>query len=294
MIAGRFGAPVFLKGENRLLRDLPHSAGWAELHNLNQQLTRGPPLVALKASKQRAVLRLECAMEFEKFFLEHYGPGSPSAAFNRHPALPDEVREAANRGWRIFPVPEVAKLTGNPDLLIDSATSEISSLEEVAAEHYPLWGFRAAVGPSSLCILQLDGPQGKNAFAALVQDQEECLTLQAVRGDIALAFFRQPKNLVLRASARKLAAGVMVLADGDSCPLLPFANPWAEVEALPYIVRELAFGTPGNPPGKAAPVLAPSPRPVPCRLAAHFAEPQRGARKGYPVCGGGYRIYRRR
>jgi hypothetical protein len=59
----------------------------------------------------------------EEFFLEHYGPGSPSAAFstrqyNCHPALPEEVHEAANRCWLVFPVPELAQLAGNPDLLI--------------------------------------------------------------------------------------------------------------------------------------------------------------------------------
>jgi hypothetical protein len=36
------------------------------------------------------------------------------------------VREAANRGWRIFPVTQLAKLTGNPDLLMGDATCEVS------------------------------------------------------------------------------------------------------------------------------------------------------------------------
>ena len=32
-------------------------------------------------------------------------------------------------------------------------------------------------------------------------------------------------------------------------------------------------------------VPASSPRPVPCRPAAHLLKPRKGARKGYPVCG---------
>jgi hypothetical protein len=62
----------------------------------------------------------------------------------------------------------------------------------------------------------------------------ECLTtLQAHHGDTAWAFFRWPKGLVLRATAKKLALGVSVLADVDSCVLVPFSNPWAETEAVP-------------------------------------------------------------
>jgi hypothetical protein len=194
-------------------------------------------------------------MKFEEFFLKHNGPDSPSSAFTTrqhdcHSALPEEVREAAIRGWLIFPVPQLAKLTGNPDLLIGEATSEISRLEELAAEYDPLWGWRMAVSPS-LCILEVDGPQGRSVFAALIQDEEECLTLQASRGDTAWAFFRFPKGLVLRSQARTLAPGVRILADGDSCVIAPFCNSsWAETEAVPYALRELAFEPPDTIPTK--------------------------------------------
>jgi hypothetical protein len=242
-------------------------------------------------------------MEIEPFLKSL---SSPLAAFtsstnHRHSILPEEVRQAANLGWRIFPVCPLAKLLGNRDLLIGEATCDVSRLEELAAE-YPSCEWRVAVGPSSLCVLQVVGPEGRNSFAALSQEQGESLTLQSRRGDTAWAFFRWPAGLVLRASAKKLAPGVRILADGESCPIPPsggcvYLNPWEEVQAVPCWLRELGFETPDDPPGKAAPVPAPPPCPAPCRT-AHSPKPHRNTRKGYPVCSKpplarGYRISRR-
>lgn len=247
-------------------------------------------------------------MKLSNFFLERYGPGAPSAALNPHQyachsLLPDEVRRAANLGWKIYPVTPFAKLTGTPDLLIGEAVSEVSRLEELAAKHNPC-GWRVATGASSLCILRLDGPEGRTSFQALTQDCGECLTLWAHRGGTAWAYFRWPEGLVLRVSAKKLAVGVRILAEGDSCPIPPsegcaWVNPGAEPEGLPYALRELAFETPDSTPGKAARVPAFSPRPSPCRVTARFEKHQAGTRKGYPICGhvggrGGFRISRRR
>lgn len=236
-------------------------------------------------------------MNLEDYFFEKYGPTSPSTAFtprtgNRSLTLAEEVRQAANRGWHVFPVSPLAKFTAQPDLLIDEATSEISRLEELAAE-YPMCGWRVAVGPSSLCILQLDGQGGRNSFAALNQDQGECLTLQAREGDTARAFFRWPKGLVLRTSGTKLALGMRILRERDSCIIPPssncvFLNPWAEIDAIPSWLRELAFETPDSPPGIARPIPAFPPPPVPCRSKAHFGK-HRGVRKGYPTCQTGLR-----
>ncbi len=216
---------------------------------------------------------------------------------NCHSALPDEIREASNRGWLIFPVPELAKLAGNLDLLIDEATSEISRLEELAAEYYPLRGGRIAVGPAQ-CIVELDGQHGRNSYAALAQDQGECLTLQARRGDAALAFYRLPKGLVLRASAQKLAPGVKIFVDGDSCVIGPFSNPWAEVEAAPCWLQDLAFETPDPPRGKAASGPLLPHRSARCRSRAQFENPQPGMQESHPLSGhaggrGGFRISRR-
>ncbi len=97
-------------------------------------------------------------MEIERFFAAHLS--SPSAAFtssprNRPSTLPEEVRQAANLGLRIFPVSSFAKLTGNPDLMIEEATSEISRLEELATEYEFCCEYRVAVD-SSLCVLRIE------------------------------------------------------------------------------------------------------------------------------------------
>jgi Bifunctional DNA primase/polymerase, N-terminal len=148
----------------------------------------------------------------EEFFsnLEH--PSSPSKRFtpthhNDRSTLPDAVRQAANRGWKIFPLSMLAKAAARPDLLISEATSDLSRLEELAAT-YPGCDWRVAAGPSSLSILRLDGQLGRNAFRVLSREQGECLTLQAQRGDAGLAFFRRPAGLVLRNAAKELAPGV--------------------------------------------------------------------------------------
>ena len=231
-------------------------------------------------------------MNLEDYFLEKYCPGSPSttstsSAGNLSLGLPEEVRQAVNRGWHVFPVSPLAKFTAQPDLLIGEATSEISGLEEFAAE-YPLCGWRVVVGPSSLCTLRLDGQVGKDSFAALSADQGECQTLQAHQGDTAWAFFRWPTGLVLRTSATKLAPGIRVLKGRDSCIIPPssncvYLNPWADIDAIPTWLQELAFETPDSPPGNVLPVPAFSPPPVPCRSKTHFAT-HRGVRNGYPGC----------
>jgi Bifunctional DNA primase/polymerase, N-terminal len=247
-------------------------------------------------------------VKLRDFLLERYNPGSPSPASNPlqyalHSLLPDEVRKAANLGWQIYPVTLLAKLAGTPDLLMCEASSEVSCLEELAAKHRPC-GWRIATGPSSLCIVRLDGPEGRQSFQALTQDCEECFTLRAHRGGTAWAYFRWPEGMVLRASAKKPALGVRILAEGDGCPIPPldgcaWINPGAEPEALPYSLRELAFETPSSTPGKAAFVPAFYPRTSPCRVTARYEKHQGATRKGYPICGhvggrGGFRISRRR
>jgi hypothetical protein len=194
----------------------------------------------------------------------------------------------------------LAKFSGNPDLLIAEATSEVSRLEELAVE-YPMCRWRVALGPSSLCALELEGQAGKESFTALAGDQGECLTLQARRGDEALAFFQLPKGSVLRTSAEKLASGLKIL--GESCVIPPtggyvWMNPWAEVEAVPYSLRELAFEPPDIPRGRTVPLPQSSTRHAFCRSTSNAAKPRRSEWKGYRVCrqsgsGQGFRISRR-
>lgn len=236
--------------------------------------------------------------------------GSPSAAlkfrlFNQD--LFDDVRELARLGLKVFPVSLAAMLAGDPDHLIADATDDLSLLHELseAIAAQPLWGYRLALGPSDLCVLIQDGALGRASFAALVPDLDDCLTLQARCGDVAYAFFRQPAEMRRIVSARKLAPGVSILGDGESCILPPagnavWLNPGADIEALPYVLRELlASDSPDSPTGRMMPAPKPSSRPAPCRSTERLVHRHREVRKGFSNCNqarwnGGYRIYRQR
>lgn len=245
-------------------------------------------------------------MDLEKLLLQ--SSNSPSAGFSycpRNQEFLEEVHDLARRGFKLFPVSLAAKLNGCPNHLIADATDDISLLEELSAVAQPLWGYRLAVGPSGVCILILDGALSRASFAALIPELDECLTLQARCGDKTYAFFRQPTGVKRIASKGKLASGVSLLGDGESCIVPPFRGAvWVdasmEIEALPYALRELlAFEDPDSFPERAMPGPKPGSRPEPCRPKTPFEKPHRGIRKGFPTCnqGGwksGYRIYRQR
>lgn len=216
--------------------------------------------------------------------------------------LHPEVSATANRGLEVFPVPEFARFSGQPELLIGEATSDLGRLEELAAE-YPGCTWRLAIGPA-MFILRMDAPAARFSLAGLNKDQEDCSTLCARRAETIWALFRWPQRMVLRSEARKLAPGLRILADGDSCPVPPsdgctWVDVSADIEAAPSWLREAAFECPTLPPGKALPTQAKSAPPAPCRSRARFQQTRGGARRGYPGCNqagfrGGYCVSRRR
>lgn len=215
-----------------------------------------------------------------------HNPARTSAVDMSRSELHSELRQAANRGFEIFPVPEIAKLAGQPERLLGEATSDVDRLEELAAEHR-ICSWRVALGPSNLCVLRVDGAHGRASLIALSQQEDDCLTLRAQRADTVWVFFRHPAGLELRSSAKKLAPGLSVLAGCESCPIPPsggsvWLNPWADIEAVSYWLKELAFESPITPPGKAAPPRTPTPRSVPCRSTQRFEKQQRCVRSGYP------------
>jgi len=138
----------------------------------------------------------------EDFFVDRrssglLGAASPLPRRNRCSSLTKDLRQTANRGFLLFPVSEFARQTGQTDILISEATNDNFRLEELAAE-YPLCSWRAAIGPSGLCVVRVDGPRGRASFEVLCLDQGDCLTLWAQSEGVALAFFRRPPGLVLR------------------------------------------------------------------------------------------------
>ena len=235
--------------------------------------------------------------------------GSLSGAFKaRHfnQNVSDEVRELAHRGLKLFPVSLAAKLNDCPDELISTATCDIATLEELSAAVLPLSGHRLAIGQSGLCIWRLDGRVGVTSFASIAPELDEYLTtLQARCGDATYALFWQPTGMKRIIAPRKLAPAVTVLGTEAGFDVPPagaavWVNPGAEIETLPFVLRELlASEPPDSPPGRVMPAPKPSPRPFPCRSTVRFPQPNRSLRKGHPTCNqarwnGGYRIYRQR
>jgi hypothetical protein len=182
---------------------------------------------------------------------------SPSASFSeafksRHynQDFPDGVRELAHRGPKLFPVSLSAKLVGDPDRLIAGATDDVPLLEDLSAAALPLWGYRRAISKPGLCVWRLDGLVGRSSYASLAPDLDESFTtLQARRGDAVYAFFRQPFGMKRTAAARELPPSASILGDCAGLDVPPtggtvWVNPGAEVEALPYILRELIASAP--------------------------------------------------
>ncbi len=246
-------------------------------------------------------------MDLQQFLSRRSGSFSgafKSRHFNQN--VSDEVRELAHRSLKLFPVSLTAKLNDCPDELISIATCDIATLEELSAAVLPLSGHRLAIGQSGLCIWRLDGRVGVTSFASIAPELDEYLTtLQAHCGGAVYALFWQPAGMKRIITPRELAPGVTILGTETGFDVPPaggavWLNPGAEIEALPYVLRELlASEPPDNPPGLVVPARKPSPRPVPCKSTERFPQPNRDLRKGHTNCNqarwnGGYRIYRQR
>jgi len=80
--------------------------------------------------------------------------------------IPPEVRAAAGRGWRLFPVEARGKLPlikGWPE----AATSDIAQLE-AWAHQYPACNWGLATGTTSgLVVIDVDGVEGRASLADL-------------------------------------------------------------------------------------------------------------------------------
>jgi len=219
--------------------------------------------------------------------------------------LHPEVRAMANRGLWIFPVPEIATITADPELLIAEATTDLIRLEEMAAQYVNAGNkWSVAIGPSQLCVVEVAGAKARASLAAMSLGQEDCLTLSVERGGMTWILFRWPKGLVLCDPPRRLPSGIRILGNGNSCPVPPtpscrWTTPCAEIEALPVFLRELAFNNPNNSPGQAVSVPERSPRPAPCRSTLRFEKPHHQSGDGFPIPDQagwrrGFRVSRRR
>ena len=192
----------------------------------------------------------------EEFFVQiGLGNRPSSLSPNRRKvvvALEHEVRRAANLGLSVFPVPRSIQWIGEPERLKAEASCQLARLEELAAE-YPSCTWRAA--SLGFCVVRLDGGEGRGWFVSNNEDQGECRTLAVVRAQTIWAIFRLPAGIASHNSDKQLANGVRVLGSRGSFPIPPspgstWADPSADIEALPYWIREIVFDPSDAPSGR--------------------------------------------
>ncbi len=144
-----------------------------------------------------------------------------SATANLTSALPSEIREAARRSWRIFPVQPQGKrplVKGWPQ----SATTCLDRLESWARQ-FPgcKWGVTTGLA-SGIFILDSDGEAGEDAlrsFALKGWHLPDTLRVHTGRG--RHLYFSYPVGRGIRCSAGKLAVGLDVRGNGGFAVLPP-------------------------------------------------------------------------
>ncbi len=231
--------------------------------------------------------------------------------------LPAEVRDAAGRGWRIFPVLTCLRHSPATSEHLAEATNDLATLEEWAAM-IPGCGWGLATGQESgVFALEMDVELGAAACAhlALAHHEDEGWpgqTLISKAGASVLVFFRHPRDMVLRRGGKRIEPGLTIHGEGDFVLLPPswyragavhaYLDPDATVAVAPQWLLDRAFEKrmeieerpvpriPSQPagsefrPGAAKPVVR--------------AEVDNPGRKGAPVVGragwlGRFRISRR-
>jgi len=182
------------------------------------------------------------------------------------------LRDAANRGWRIFPTPPAGSFhTLVTSGRIAEATSDLVSLEELAdANPGCRWGL-ATGQASGVFVLEVEGALGRaalNRFASLCIEELSDFQIFTLRaGESVFGFFRYPVGFVLRRGGKHPEPGLTIHGDNDFVLLTPWSagklNAEKEVAAAPQWLLSLAFEV----------VKEKSDRLVP-RITPHRADPE--------------------
>jgi hypothetical protein len=165
--------------------------------------------------------------------------------------LPNEVVQAASRFWRLFPVFSRSRFV-TAETRIEDATSDLNQLEQWAVEQ-PGCNWGLATGQASgVFVLEIHAALGANALRGLCDgDWDEETGLQSQAGEVGYAFFRWPKGMAMRRSAKNLARGLSIRGEGDyvlvppsACPARTshvYINPDAEIATSPQWLLNSAF-----------------------------------------------------
>lgn len=146
------------------------------------------------------------------------------------PTLSEEVRRAASRGWRLFPIKARDK---KPPLIKgwrDLATSKLDQLEAWAVE-FPGCNWGLATGPGSgVFILDVDGEPGLASLNALHRQGKKIpdtlLTVNTAQGNHL--YFRWPERLIVPNSVERIAPGLDIRGDGGYVVIPPSIHPNSE------------------------------------------------------------------
>jgi hypothetical protein len=166
------------------------------------------------------------------------------------------LRDAANRGWRIFPIPPAISLYA-PVIRdrIAEATNDLITLEELAYLN-PAFRWGLATGQASrVFVLEVQGALGRVAlsrFTSLYMDEfSDSQSLTSRAGESAFAYFRYPVGLVMRRGGRDPEPGLTIHGDNDFVLLPPsryfsraaheYLNPDESVATAPQWLLDLVF-----------------------------------------------------
>ena len=138
-------------------------------------------------------------------------------------ALPASVRDAAQRGWQIFPIFARSKYAMGAASMIEQATTDLVQLEAWADQH-PGCNWAVATGQASgVLAVEMDGAEGVTSFTFLVLDNqsdemiENALTSRAGHGEseTICVYFRWPADLAVRHVRGAIAPGLRLRGEGD-------------------------------------------------------------------------------
>jgi hypothetical protein len=167
--------------------------------------------------------------------------------------MPQAIRDAAKRGWKIFPVPTDSLFA--VDALIGTATNDISILEHFPSL-YPSCGYGLQTGSASgVCVAEMVGTHGASALYKLAGitghndgDIWDGLTLISCGGKRTYAYFEWPAGFSMRLSFNS-EPSLIIHGEGSWGPLPPseidgiqhaYVND-AAVEALPNLLIKRLF-----------------------------------------------------
>ncbi|MGA2351956.1 MAG: bifunctional DNA primase/polymerase [Terracidiphilus sp.] len=171
----------------------------------------------------------------------------------------DLLRDAALRGWKIFPVLTLSRHAMGAPAMLAQATNDLEQLETWASQ-YPGCRWALATGcDSGVLAIEMDGRIGTASFSWLLFESQEVrmdnsptLISQTENGgeDTVCAYYRWPAGMPRHLLRGVIAPGMTLRGEGDYVIIPPsvrrdgirylYLQPDIEVALVPDFVIELA------------------------------------------------------